>query len=61
MAGFLELFTRYVDEIGSDPIGDTASKVRSDRSRDVGEREAAALDIERIADVLGLGSKAGRS
>ncbi|MEM9561083.1 MAG: hypothetical protein AAGA93_00610 [Actinomycetota bacterium] len=60
MAGFLELFTRYVDEIGSNPISDTASNVRSDRTRDAGEREAAARDIERIADVLGLRSRGGR-
>lgn len=52
MAGFLELFARYLDEIGTNPITDAAGRVRADTSR--ADREETARDVERIADVLGL-------
>jgi len=55
MAGFLELFTRYVDQVGTDPVKDTADRVRSDSSRPTADREASAREIERIWDVLGGG------
>ena len=55
MAGFLELFTRYVDQVGGDPIKDAAEKVRFDLSRDRVEADTAARDIERIWTVLGGG------
>ncbi len=53
MAGFLELFTRFVDQTGTDPVKGAADRVRSDSSRPPSEREAAARDIERIWGVLG--------
>ncbi len=53
MAGFLELFTRFVDQTGSDPVKGAADRVRSESSRPAVEREAVARDIERIWGVLG--------
>ena len=54
MAGFLETFTRFVDEIGGDPFKGAADRVRADESRTEDERAAVSADIERIRLVLGL-------
>ncbi len=61
MAGFVELFTRYVDQVGSDPVKGAADRVRSDTSRPAADRAALARDIERINGVLGLGPGGDRS
>jgi hypothetical protein len=61
MAGFLEVFVRYVDEIGGDPVQETAERVRAGsqgrRARDRATAERRAADIERIGQVLGLGGQ----
>ena len=59
MAGFLELFVRYVDEVGGDPVQAAADRVRANpASSAAGDREEAnrqADEIERIWHVLGGG------
>lgn len=58
MAGFVETFVRFVDEIGGDPVQGAADKVRASaagkRSRDRATAERRAADIERIGQVFGL-------
>lgn len=56
MAGFLELFVRYVDEVGGDPVEDAAARVRAGASgkrfRERRSSERRAKEIERINWVL---------
>ena len=62
MAGLLELFTRYVDEFGSDPFVDAADRARAEAPATTRGRRAAehrAAQNERMRDVLGLDGPVG--
>ncbi len=56
MAGFVELFVRFVDEVGGDPVDGSAARVRErsvgKRPRDRVAAERRASEIERINWVL---------